>query len=158
MKPSLFKDICGTFATGVTVITSKKLDQDYGFTANSFTSVSIDPLLVLFCLDKKAKSNDSLQINDFFVVNILSESQEKICYQFANSKLNPNERFEKVKTKISKNNIKIISNSIAWIECKIKNIIDGGDHFIYLGEVLSGSLSEKKQPLVYHNGMIKKII
>ena len=109
MKPSLFKDICGTFATGVTVITSKKLDQDYGFTANSFTSVSIDPLLVLFCLDKKAKSNDSLQINDFFVVNILSESQEKICYQFANSKLKPNERFKKVDTKISKNNIKIIS-------------------------------------------------
>ena len=55
-------------------------------------------------------------------------------------------------------NIKIISNSIAWIECKVKNIIDGGDHNIYLGEVLSGSLSEKKQPLVYHNGMIKKII
>ena len=116
MKPSLFKDICGTFPTGVTVITSKKFDQDYGFTANFFTSVSIDPLLVLFCLDKKAKSNDSLQINDFFVVNILSEFQEKICFQFANSKLKPNERFEKVNTKISKNNIKIISESCSFIE------------------------------------------
>ena len=77
MKPSLFKDICGTFATGVTIITSRKLNKDYGFTANSFTSVSIDPLLILFCLDKKAKSNESLNKNDFFVINILSKSQEK---------------------------------------------------------------------------------
>ena len=155
MKPSLFKDICGTFPTGVTVITSKKFDQDYGFTANSFTSVSIDPLLILFCLDKKAKSNDSLQINDFFVVNILSEFQEKICFQFANSKLKPNERFEKVNTKISKNNIKIISESCSFIECKITEIFDGGDHFIYLGLCVDGEINDKeKKPLIYHKGKL----
>ena len=155
MKPTLFKDICGTFPTGVTVITSRKLDKDYGFTANSFTSVSIDPLLVLFCLDKKAKSNDSLKINDFFIVNILSESQKKICYQFANSKLKPNERFEKVKTKISKNGIKIISESCSFIECKIIKIVDGGDHFIYLGLCVDGKINDiEKKPLIYHKGKV----
>ena len=155
MKPTLFKDICGTFPTGVTVITSRKLDKDYGFTANSFTSVSIDPLLVLFCLDKKAKSNDSLKINDFFIVNILSESQKKTCYQFDNSKLKPNERFEKVNTKISKNGIKIISESCSFIECKITEIIDGGDHFIYLGLCVDGKINDiEKKPLIYHKGKL----
>tara|TARA_B110000003_G_scaffold222565_1_gene222785 strand:- start:142 stop:612 length:471 start_codon:yes stop_codon:yes gene_type:complete len=155
MKPTLFKDICGTFPTGVTVITSRKLDKDYGFTANSFTSVSIDPLLVLFCLDKKAKSNDSLKINDFFIVNILSESQKKTCYQFANSKLKPNERFEKVNTKISKNGIKIISESCSFIECKITEIVDGGDHFIYLGLCVDGKINDiEKKPLIYHKGKL----
>ncbi|MCH1547075.1 MAG: flavin reductase family protein, partial [Flavobacteriaceae bacterium] len=105
--------------------------------------------------DKKAKSNDSLQINDFFVVNILSESQEKICYQFANSKLKPNERFKKVDTKISKNNIKIISESCSFIECKITEIFDGGDHFIYLGLCVDGKINDtEKKPLIYHKGKL----
>jgi len=158
MNEDLFKKICGSYPTGVTVITSVEDKTNYGFTANSFTSVSIDPLLVLFCLNKEGNSNKALNTNNFFVINILSSDQSKICNQFANNKLSPEKRFDGVETKVSKNNIKIISNSIAWIECKVKNIIDGGDHNIYLGEVLSGSFSENKKPLVYHNGMIKKII
>ena len=55
--------------------------------ANSFTSVSLSPLVVLFCLDKNAKSNEALNKNEFFIVNVLSKTQEKICYQFANSEL-----------------------------------------------------------------------
>ena len=66
MNTSLFKEICSTYATGVTIITSKDNNIDYGFTANSFTSVSIDPLLVLFCLNKEAKSNIPLKKNSFF--------------------------------------------------------------------------------------------
>jgi len=158
MNDDLFKKICGSYPTGVTVITSLKGNTNYGFTANSFSSVSIDPLLVLFCLNKEANSNKALNTNNFFIINILSSDQSKICNQFANNKLSPEKRFDGVETKVSKNNIKIISNSIAWIECKVKNIFDGGDHNIYLGEVLSGSFFENKQPLVYHNGMIKKII
>jgi len=87
MNTSLFKEICSTYATGVTIITSKDNNIDYGFTANSFTSVSIDPLLVLFCLNKEAKSNIPLKKNSFFNVSILSNVQKDICYQFANNKL-----------------------------------------------------------------------
>lgn len=154
MKPSLFKDICGTFATGVTIITSRKLNKDYGFTANSFTSVSIDPLLILFCLDKKAKSNESLNKNDFFVINILSKSQEKTCFQFANPELNPEQRFKKINTKKSENGIKIISGCCSFLECKVTKIIDGGDHYIFLGECISGNIDETKEPLIYHKGNI----
>lgn len=155
MDISLFKEICGTFPTGVTIITTNKHECDYGFTVNSFTSVSLNPTLILFCLDKKAKSNESLNKNDFFVVNILSETQEKICFQFANSDLTQTQRFKNITTRISKNNIKIINNSCSYLECFVKDIIDGGDHYIYLGECIEGKIDlTNDKPLIYHKGKI----
>ena len=158
MNENLFKEICGNYATGVTVITSFDNNTNYGFTANSFTSVSISPFLILFCLNKKANSNKALNIGNHFVVNILSSSQSNICNQFANNKLSPSERFSEVKTSSTKNDIKIISDSIGWLECKVKNIVEGGDHFVYIGEAEMGNLSENQNPLIYHNSKIKKII
>ena len=158
MNKNLFKEICGNYATGVTVITSFNNNINYGFTANSFTSVSISPFLILFCLNKKANSNKALNIGNHFVVNILSSSQSNICNQFANNNLSPSERFSEVKTSSSKNDIKIISGSVGWLECKVKNIVEGGDHFVYIGEVEMGNLSENQNPLIYHNSKIKKII
>ena len=131
---------------------------NYGFTANSFTSVSISPFLILFCLNKKANSNKALNIGNHFVVNILSSAQSNICNQFANNSLSPSERFSQVKTSSTKNNVKIISDSVGWLECKVKNIVEGGDHFVYIGEAEMGNLTENLNPLIYHNSEIKKII
>ena len=158
MNENLFKEICGNYATGVTVITSFNNNTNYGFTANSFTSVSITPFLIIFCLNKNANSNKALKIGNHFVVNILSSSQSNICNQFANNNLSPSERFSEVKTTSTKNDIKIISDSVGWLECKVKNIVEGGDHFVYIGEVEMGNLSENQNPLIYHNSKIKKII
>ena len=158
MNEGLFKEICGNYVTGVTVITSSMNKTNYGFTANSFTSVSVNPVLILFCLNKQANSNKALNIGNFLVVNILSSEQSEVCNQFANNNLSPIQRFNNIDTINSKNNIKIISNSIGWIECKVRKIYDGGDHHIYIGEVINGQLITKKDPLVYHNSEIKKII
>ena len=158
MNENLFKEICGNYATGVTVITSFDNNTNYGFTANSFTSVSISPFLILFCLNKKANSNKALNIGNHFVVNILSSAQSNICNQFANNSLSPSERFSQVKTSSTKNNVKIISDSVGWLECKVKNIVEGGDHYVYIGEAEMGNLTENLNPLIYHNSKIKKII
>jgi flavin reductase (DIM6/NTAB) family NADH-FMN oxidoreductase RutF len=158
MNDILFRKICGSYATGITVITSSFENTDYGFTANSFTSVSINPYLILFCLNKNASSNNALLKGNHFIINILSNSQSEICNQFANNNLSPNERFKGIKTITSKNKIKIILDSISNLSCKVKNIIDGGDHFIYIGEVVDGNLNNDREPLVYHNSMIRKII
>ena len=158
MNENLFKEICGNYATGVTVITSFNNNINYGFTANSFTSVSISPFLIFFCLIIIAISIKALNIGNHFVVNILSSSQSNICNQFANNNLSPSERFSEVKTTSTKNDIKIISDSVGWLECKVKNIVEGGDHFVYIGEVEMGNLSENQNPLIYHNSKIKKII
>ena len=159
MDKDLFKKICGSFTTGVTVITSKDKNIDYGFTANSFTSVSIDPFLILFCLNKDAKSNIALNNKSYFNVNILNEQQTNICNQFANNKFTPEQRFNNIETKNSSNQIKIITNSIAYLECQVTTKIESGDHYIYIGKVLEGHSSDKAlKPLVYHNGLIKKLL
>ena len=158
LKTDLFKKICGNYVTGVTVITSKIDEKDFGFTANSFTSVSLDPMLILFCIQKDAKSNEALIEKNRFVISILSENQEEICYRFSDPKLNQIERFENVETFKSKNSIKIISGSIAWIECLVTNKIEAGDHFIFLGEVIDGKIRTNDQPLVYHRSRIKKLL
>jgi len=157
LNTDIFKKICGNYVTGVTVITSKIDEKDFGFTANSFTSVSLDPMLILFCIQKDAKSNEALIEKNKFVVSILSENQQKICFRFSDPKLNQMERFENIETLKSKNSIKIISGSIAWIECIVKKKIEAGDHFIFLGEVLDGKIKSNNKPLVYHKGCIKKI-
>ena len=63
-----------------------------------------------------------------------------------------------MKTISTQNNIKVISDSVGWLECKVKDKVDGGDHFIYIGEAEMGDLSENINPLIYHNSRIKKII
>jgi 3-hydroxy-9,10-secoandrosta-1,3,5(10)-triene-9,17-dione monooxygenase reductase component len=144
MNQDLFKKICGSFVTGVTVITSKDKNIDYGFTANSFTSVSIDPFLILFCLNKDAKSNIALNNKSFFVINILSEKQKSICIQFANNKFSPKERFKGIKTRNSNNQTEIV---------------ESGDHYIYIGKVFEGDLNKDLvKPLVYQNGVIKRLL
>ena len=75
----------------------RKDGKDYGFTANSFTSVSLDPMLILFCIQKNAKSNVALIEKNRFVVSILSEKQEEICYRFSDPTLDQLERFKNVK-------------------------------------------------------------
>ena len=158
MNEPLFKKICSKYVTGVTVITSRKDKINYGFTANSFTSVSINPLLVLFCLKNDSSSVKALEMGSHFVINILSETQSKICDNFSNNKLDHFERFKEVETTSSINNIKIISNSIAWIECKTVDFVKAGDHNIYIGEVTDGEVVSHDKPLVYQEGEIKKII
>ena len=159
MEKDLFKKICGSFTTGVTVITSNDKMTDYGFTASSFTSVSIDPFLILFCLNKEAKSNIALKKKNFFIVNILNEKQINICNQFANNKLKPEQTFKGVDTINSNNQIKKISNSIAFLECQVTKKIEAGDHYIYVGKVLEGELNENLlKPLIYQNGLIKNLL
>jgi len=104
-------------------------------------------------LNKEAKSNIPLKKNSFFNVSILSNVQKDICYQFANNKLSQKERFSGVETTKSKNNVKIISNSCSFLECKITDVISAGDHFIYIGKCLSGEINKSNlNPLIYHKG------
>ena len=78
MNPTDFRKICGQFATGVTVLTTTSNDEVHGITVNSFTSVSLDPPLILFCIDKKARFNTPLTAEKSLAINILSEEQQEI--------------------------------------------------------------------------------
>lgn len=129
MDPREFRNCMGRFATGVTVVTCNVEGGYHGLTANSFTSVSLDPPLVLVSVDRKTKALEHLK-NNAFTVNILNDQQQDVAMHFA-GRPQENLPFKWVEGEHAPR----IEESLAYIECVPWNAYDGGDHVLYLGEV-----------------------
>ena len=124
----------GTFATGVTVVTT--IDGDgapRGFTANSFTSVSLDPPLILVCIAKTAASCPVFQSAESYAVNILSEDQKAVSAAFASRGA---DRFASVEWSARATGSPVLEGVVAWLDCRMHEVIDGGDHCILIGSVV----------------------
>ena len=139
----------GSFPTGVTVVTC--LDSDnkpLGFTANSFTSVSLDPKLISICIDKSSFNIDSFSIVRHFAVSVLSEEQQAISTTFAT----PNkDRFKNIDWDSKNTGSPVITGSVAWFDCNTEQVINAGDHLILVGQVVAFD-SSPKTPLMYLRG------
>ena len=143
------RQVMGHFATGVTIITTlTKAGEIHGLTANAFTSVSLEPPLLLISVDKKAESWPAFEESKVFTVNILGEDQEALSRKFAVSGGN---KFEGVAYRIGANGAPIVEGVLAFIECTLYAAYDGGDHSIYLGEIQQAEIHEGK-PLVFFRG------
>ena len=138
----------GQFATGITVVTTHLNGKNYGFTANSFTSVSLDPPLVLFCLNKTSEGCQEFLDSGCFAINILAHNQTEISNRFANSSLEPHQRFEDLDTEQGKTGSPLLKNTMGWFDCQLKTHYDGGDHWIFIGEVVDIFRSEEDKPLL----------
>ena len=141
------RNALGCYLTGVTVITATSSKKLIGVTANSFSSVSLDPPLVLWSIDKKSSRYRIMIDADNYAINVLSSNQAKVALDFVKNK----DPFKKIKFHLSKNQVPIIENSLAVFECQKKDVFDGGDHSIILGKVLKYSFFEKK-PLFFYKG------
>ncbi len=134
VDPVRFRTACSKFATGITVITVLGQDRlPYGMTANSFTSVSLDPPLILVCIDRKATMLPRLEATRNFGVNVLCDSQKELSNQFAKSGHN---QFENVAWTPGESDVPLLDNALATFECEIKEIVEAGDHRIFLADVL----------------------
>jgi flavin reductase (DIM6/NTAB) family NADH-FMN oxidoreductase RutF len=143
---SVFKQIMGSYPTGVTVITTTDSEgTPCGLTVNSFASVSLDPLLVLWCLDKRSGSLETFQQSEGFAVHILAADQSELCWAFAGK--DP-DRFSKADWSLSKNNLPVISNSLGVMECKKVQTVDAGDHLIFIGQIIDID-KQDKEPMLY---------
>ena len=150
MNSNHFKKICGCYATGIAVLTTTHMHQNYGITINSFSSVSINPPLVLFCIDKKTHFNTPLTKEKTLAINILSENQEEVSNRFANSKLTNEERFTGLAT-LPEHNYPVFADSLGVLEAELQATHDGGDHWIYVAKVSSGRVFDGS-PLLYYDG------
>lgn len=147
-----FRNTLGTFATGVTIITIKgDNDQNIGLTANAFSSLSLDPPLVLVCIDKKSDSMSAFQKGRPFVVNILSEEQENDCWIFAKK---GTDKFVNAQFKVSSDRVPILNENLSTIVCDVHEVLEGGDHYIVTGHVKDISINEEKKPLIFYKGSI----
>lgn len=144
-----FRSVMGRFASGVTVVTSMSADgADQGMTVSAFCSLSLDPPLVLICVDRTASMYESLGEADGFIVNILAEKQESLARRF--SGLDPN-RFDGIGYSRGSNGIVVLDDVLGYVECKRIATHMGGDHCIYIGQVEVANAREGR-PLLYYRG------
>ncbi|HVN64398.1 MAG TPA: flavin reductase family protein [Candidatus Binataceae bacterium] len=145
----------GHFATGITVITSRRASGElHGLTANAFTSVSLVPPLLLVCVDKKAESYPCFEESKVFTVNVLAADQEAHSRRFAVSGGN---KFEGVSYRPGANGAPILDGTIAWLECKVINTVDAGDHTIYIGEIEQAETPRDFKPLLFYRGGYREL-
>ncbi|HEY1849421.1 MAG TPA: flavin reductase family protein [Candidatus Binataceae bacterium] len=149
IEKNQLRQVMGHFATGVTIITTvNKEGQLHGLTANAFTSVSLEPPLLLISVDKKAESWPAFEESKVFTVNILGDDQEALSRKFAVSGGN---KFEGVAYRRGANGAAILEGALAFIECTLYAAYEGGDHSLYLGEIQEAAVREGK-PLVFFRG------
>ena len=154
LDKSEFRRVLGHFATGVTVITTFDSEKKpFGMTANAVTSLSLVPPLMLICVDKSADCYACFESSKVFTVNVLAEPQEAISRRFATKGI---DKFEGVGWRVGNNGCAILDDAVAHMECRVTQVIDGGDHTIYLGEVESGDATETP-PLLFYRGGYRKL-
>jgi flavin reductase (DIM6/NTAB) family NADH-FMN oxidoreductase RutF len=149
MDINLFKKAMGSFATGVCVITAKYNNQDVGITINSLTSVSLEPPLILWCIDHNSTRYDIFSNLKKFNVNILSDKQQEISNRFAFSKDYP---FNDFSTSHTTNDIAFFEDNICTLECTLYNRMVAGDHEILIAQVKNIILNKQTKPLLYFKG------
>jgi flavin reductase (DIM6/NTAB) family NADH-FMN oxidoreductase RutF len=144
-----FRSVMGRFSSGVTVVTTINDEgEDEGMTVSAFCSLSLDPPLVLCCVDHNATMYDSLATADGFIVNILSEKQESLARRFSGP--DPN-RFDGIGYSRGTSGIAILDDVLGYLECRRVATHLGGDHCIYVGEVEFANANEGR-PLLYYRG------
>lgn len=149
-----FRNTLGHFATGVTVITTTNGRENIGLTANAFSSLSLEPPLILVCIDKQARSIEAFKKDRPFVVNILQQGQEADCWGFAKR---GQDKFADADYTLSEDGVPVLQGNLATLECNVDEIFEGGDHYIITGKVKKANYDKEKNPLLFFRGEIRKM-
>ena len=153
--PRTLRDALGCFATGVTVVTCLQPDgTPAGLTVNSFTSVSLDPPLLLVCLHKMAASAPALTETRCFAINVLQTGQQPASIRFATR---DEDRFGSTPWACGEAGAPILEESLCVFECERYAVYDGGDHHILVGKVVKASFDAALDPLLYFRGRYRRL-
>lgn len=150
-----FRRALGNFATGVTVITAATPDgQKVGVTANSFNSVSLDPALVLWSIDKRSTSYEVFRRASHYAVNVLAADQIDVSNQFARPR---DDKFESIVYEAGQGGAPLLADCAARFQCEMHQQLDGGDHWILIGKVVAFD-DLGRSPLLYHQGAYSMVL
>jgi flavin reductase (DIM6/NTAB) family NADH-FMN oxidoreductase RutF len=153
VDPKLFRRTCARFATGITVATLIGTDKlPHGMTVNSFTSVSAVPPLVLVCVDYSSNLLPHFRAATHYGVNVLNEDQQDLSNRFA---AKGQDRFIGVTWDRGETGVPLLPGALAHMECAIRNVVEAGDHAIFIAEVIRASISEGKPLLFFDSGYRK---
>jgi flavin reductase (DIM6/NTAB) family NADH-FMN oxidoreductase RutF len=158
-----YREVLGRFVTGVTVVTSIRDTADgpqpIGTTVNSFTSVSLDPPMILICVGRERSIHPVIAASGRFAVNILREDAQDLsdCFSGAPSEL-PREAFCNATFRPTETGMPILDAAVAHLECEVDRVLEAGDHTIYLGRVIALEADDQTgMPLLYYRGRYLRI-
>ena len=144
-----FKNALASWATGVTVLTAAHEGLVYGITASSFSTLSLDPLLVLVCIQKGNHLERMVPASGAFAVSVLARDQDAASSHFAISGRDPAADLDGFGTFTDRTGSPILSGAIAHLDCELESILPGGDHVIAVGRVVGAGADAEKAPLLY---------
>ena len=153
-----FRRALGSFATGITVITLDSEGEVHGMTANAFASVSLDPMLVLVCVDQRARTHAHLHSKKRFGVNVLAEDHRKISEYYARPARAHDRAAEEAGAQFdrTRHGTPVLHGALAYLECRLHSAQDAGDHTIFIAEVEEVVVRDGK-PLLFFGSQYRKI-
>jgi flavin reductase (DIM6/NTAB) family NADH-FMN oxidoreductase RutF len=150
MDPFQFRQLCGRFATGIAIVTTTDASgKPAGMTVNSFTSVSLEPPLVLVAIDRGAAMHEALEGASGWAINILEAHQETLSRRFASGL---SDRFEGIGWHAGPSGEILLEGALAHLWCESVTRVPAGDHTLFIGKVIGGEAAEHGRPLLYYRG------
>jgi flavin reductase (DIM6/NTAB) family NADH-FMN oxidoreductase RutF len=137
-------------------VTSQHEGERMGMTVSAFSSVSLDPPLVLVCADKASNTNALIQRSRVFTVNVLGREQSKLSSLFADKK-RESIRFDGLDCKTGATGCPRLPGALAYVDCRVRDAVDAGDHIVYVGSVEAVAIDAEQEPLVYWRGVYQKL-
>jgi 3-hydroxy-9,10-secoandrosta-1,3,5(10)-triene-9,17-dione monooxygenase reductase component len=148
------RNAMGLFATGVTIITTKDAtEKPFGLTANAFSSLSLDPPMLLICVDKGVDCYNCFEESRVFAVNFLSQTQEELSTRFATKGI---EKFAGLSYSLGELGVALLDGALAHFECTVAHAYEGGDHTIYVGEI-QRLVTAPGDPLLFYQGKYRSL-
>ncbi len=155
VKPEDFRAALGAYATGVTIVTAIGPNGPSGATANAVTSLSLDPPMMLACLDRGSRTLTSVREQGRFGVNALAAGQDELARRFAGKDAEA-AKWTDVEWSES-DQLPRLAGNLMWVACELRDLIDGGDHLILTGNVLAVD-SREGNPLLFHRGAYRDLL
>jgi flavin reductase (DIM6/NTAB) family NADH-FMN oxidoreductase RutF len=156
IDPRLFKSALRHWASGVTIVTTRAGERVSGMTASAFSSVSLEPPLVLVCIEKQAHTLDRIVESGVFAVNVLAKDQHELATRFA-TEGNEAVRFEGIAWRSGPSGAPWLPDTVAVLDCRVAAVHDAGDHWIYVGEVQATEIADEREPLLYYDARYRAL-
>jgi flavin reductase (DIM6/NTAB) family NADH-FMN oxidoreductase RutF len=147
--PDEFRQVMRHWASGITVVTTRRKGGIHGMTASSFSSVSLNPPLILVCVDRRNRTHEHLQEQEYFGVHILAAHQQDLSLRCSGRLGEAAHQLDDVPYHEGKSSAPILEECLAYLECRLVSAYEGGDHTIFVGEIIDSGFTPGGRPLLY---------
>lgn len=157
VNPDELRTTLRSWASGVTVVSSRDQDQQHGMTVSAFASLSLEPPLVLVSLERSTRTHALVSASGIYAVSVLAADQAEISDLFAGRVADDGDRFEEVDARAAPSGAPVIEGSLGFLDCEVVAVHEAGTHTVFIGEVRSAAVLREAPPLLYFNQQYRRL-